>query len=93
MSTIKSITDQLKKLISQSNKTTGKNDSDATLAIESLIAGYGNGETGGSPSIPSVGSNGFLKIVLNTPVIQKIYGEHLVFSLSKSNANINDVIS
>lgn len=43
MSSLKTIKAQLQHLLERANATTGKNDTDLTIACESLIAGYGQG--------------------------------------------------
>lgn len=87
MSTVQSIVDQLKKLIGQANRTTGKNDPDATLAIESLVSGYGNGESGGGYQPPPVGE------FLTPATIGKTRCKLLEMTLLSSSVNVDDIIS
>lgn len=47
MATAESVKDKLSGLIQKANQTTGKNDADLTAAIGSLIAGFGQGDSGG----------------------------------------------
>lgn len=49
MSNVQTIVAQLRTLIAMANDTTGKSDADTTLAINSLIEGYGTGSGGDTP--------------------------------------------
>ena len=55
---------QMRKLISDANETTGKNDTNLTDIVDGLISGYGQGSTSGGISVNAKSSKLYVVPVL-----------------------------
>lgn len=75
MSTPDTVKAQLQSLIASANAKTGKTDTDLTAAVDSLVAGYGQGSsapiltelsiTENGEYLPSAGVDGFSRVIAN----------------------------